>query len=134
MKIKKLILSGLALGLLSQVASAEWLEIEKFEDGMRVYVDKASALREGDLAQVSHLVRWAEPQEEPGQPAYQSTVVRTRYDCVNKREKYLSSLSFSGPMANGIKVGADGQAVENWYSISDASMEEKLWKIACGAK
>ena len=134
MRKVKQTLSILVLSLLSQAVLAEWMEIEKFEDGMRVYVDKASVLREGDLSQVSHLVRWAEPQEEPGQPAYQSTVVRTRYDCVNKREKYLSSLSFSGPMANGIKVGADGQAVENWYSISDASMEEKLWKIACGAK
>ena len=28
--------------------------------------------------------------------------------------------------------GADGQEVEGWYSISDASMEEKLWQIACG--
>ena len=99
---------------------------------MRVYVDRASARRDGDTAMVKHLVRWGEPQEEPGQPAYRSTVVRTRYDCLQKKEKYLSSLSFSGPMGDGIKVGADGQEVEGWYSISDASMEEKLWQIACG--
>ena len=119
--------------LLCQAAAAEGHEVEKFEDGMRVYVDKASVRREGDTALVQHLVRWAEPQEEPGQAAYRSTVVRTRYDCVNKREKYLSSLSFSGPMGDGIKVAADGQEVEGWYSISEASMEEKLWAIACAS-
>ena len=51
-------------------ARAEWVEIERFEDGMRVYVDAATARREGDLGEVRHLVNWGEPQEEPGQAAY----------------------------------------------------------------
>lgn len=117
--------------LVSLAARAEWQEISRFDDGMRVYVDRASARREGDMGQVLHLVRWAEPQEEEGQPAYRSTVVRTVYDCVNKRERYLSSLSFAGPMGDGIKVAADGQEVERWYTISEASMEEALWTVAC---
>ena len=48
-------------------ARAEWVEIERFEDGMRVYVDAATARREGDLGEVRHLVNWGEPQEEPGE-------------------------------------------------------------------
>ena len=123
-----------ALVLIVPVARAEWQEIERFDDGMRVYVDRKSAVRDGDTAQVRHLVRWAEPQEEEGQAAYRSTVVRTVYDCHNKRERYLSSVSFSGSMGDGIKVAADGQEVDRWYSISDASMEEKLWQVACAAK
>ena len=31
----------------------------------------------GGFAQVRHLVRWSEPQIDPGQPPYRSTVVRT---------------------------------------------------------
>lgn len=134
MKKMNLICSLLVLALMATVARAEWQEIAKFDDGMRVYVDRKSAHRDGDTAQVQHLVRWAEPQEEEGQAAYRSTVVRTVYDCHNKRERYLSSVSFSGPMGEGIKVAADGQEVDHWYSISDASMEEKLWQIACAAK
>lgn len=131
MKKSKWIFTILALPLASPWACAEWQEIAKFDDGMRVYVDRATVRRAGDTAEVQHLVRWAEPQEEEGQAAYRSTVVRTVYDCVNKRERYLSSLSFSGPMGNGIKVAADGQEVDRWYTISEASMEEKLWKVAC---
>ena len=112
-------------------ARAEWVEIERFEDGMRVYVDAATARREGDLGEVRHLVNWGEPQEEPGQAAYRSTIVQTRYDCLGKGEKYLSSVSYAEPMGKGIKVAADGREVEGWYSISSGSMEEKLWQIAC---
>ena len=55
-----------------------------------------------------------------------------RYDCAGKREKYLSSLSFAGAMGDGIKVAADGHEAERWEPVSGGSMEEKLWKIACG--
>ena len=123
---------GLLLSSFMPFARAEWREIERFEDGMRIYADRAGVQREGDVAHLSHLVRWGEPQEEPGQPAYLSTLVRMRYDCAGKREKYLSSLSFSGAMGDGIKVAADGHEAERWDPVSSGSMEEKLWKIACG--
>lgn len=124
----------LTTALMSHSASAVWEEIEKFEDGMLVYVDSTSAHRSGDIAFIEHLVRWGEPQVEPGFSPYLSTIVRTSYDCIGKREKYLSSISYGGPMGNGVKVTFDDNAAEVWYSISDASMEEKLWKVACNAK
>ncbi len=125
------VLLTFALAAFSGLVQAEWVEIERFEDGMRVYVDAASVRREGDLAELRHLVNWGEPQEEPGQAAYRSTIVQTRYDCLGKGEKYLSSVSYAEPMGKGIKVAADGREVEGWYSISSGSMEEKLWQIAC---
>ncbi len=134
MKTKKRFALILVLAVLTSNALAEWVEIEKFEDGMRVFVDKATARRNGDTAQVLHLVRWAEPQVEPGYPNYLSTIVRTSYDCIGKREKYLASTSYAGPMGNGAKVIADEDEVEIWYSISESSLEDKLWKIACGLK
>ena len=124
----------LITALLSLSALAGWDEIEKFEDGMLVYVDRASARRSGDTAFVEHLVRWGEPQEEPGFPPYLSTIVRTTYNCIEKREKYLSSISYAGSMGNGVQVTSDNNAAEVWYSISDASMEEKLWEVACSVK
>lgn len=134
MKTTKRIAVALALAVLGRNAQAEWVEIEKFEDGMRVFVDKATARRSGDMAQVLHLVRWGEPQVEPGSPNYLSTIVRTMYDCIGKREKYMASSSYAGPMGNGAKVIADEDEVENWYSISESSLEDKLWKVACGLK
>lgn len=125
------IVLAFSLVLLNASAQAEWIEIEKFEDGMRVYVDPATARRTGDTGQVLHLVRWGEPQQEPGFPAYLSTIVRTTYDCIGKREKYMESSSYAGAMGNGAKVVSDNNEVQSWYSISEASMEDKLWKIAC---
>ena len=134
MKTTKRFALSLVLAVLSASALAEWTEIQKFEDGMRVFVDKATAQRSGDTAQVMHLVRWGEPQIEPGSPNYLSTVVRTRYDCLGKREKYLASTSYTGAMGNGSTVISDEDEVENWYSISESSLEDTLWKVACGIK
>ena len=134
MKTRKRFALTLALALLNGAALAEWVEIEKFEDGIRVFVERSSVRRSGDTAQLEHLVRWSEPQRDEGLPPYLSTSVRTAYDCIGKREKYLASTSYAGAMGNGAEVLADDDEVEGWYSISVASMEEKLWKIACGAK
>lgn len=116
------------------IAHADWSEIDRFEDGMRIYVDRASAKRTGDIAEGLHLVRWAEPQSEPGQPDYLSTVVHTRYDCAGKREQYQASESFAGPMGNGKRIVADEDRAETWDSISEGSMEEKLWRAACSPR
>ncbi len=132
-KTKRIALA-LLLVVLNGAALAEWIEIEKFEDGMRVYVDKATARRTGDNGQVLHLVRWGEPQQDEGSPPYLSTIVRTTYDCIKKLEKYIDSSSYAGPMGNGAKVTEDNNEVKGWYTISEASMEDKLWKIACGIK
>ena len=128
--IRRLIALALVLG--SAHASAEWTAIHRFEDDTRIYVDRRTARRDGHLAQVRHLVRWGEPQVDPGMPPYLSTVVVTAYDCVTKREKYLGSTSFSGAMGDGATVVSDEDEAPGWASISDGSMEEKLWKIACG--
>lgn len=133
--MKQTIKSTAILALLAVcfAARADWAEIERFDDETRVYVDRDTARRNGNVAEVLHLVRWGEPQADPGQPVYLSTVVRTAYDCASKLEKYLASTSYAGAMGNGAKVTSDNDEAETWYSISDGSMEEKLWRVACGA-
>ncbi len=129
----------LAFGLaaLCGPAFGAWTEIEQFEDGTRVFADKASARRLGDTAQLTHLVRWAEPQVEaglpPASPPYRSTIVRGTYDCLGQRERYLASASYTGAMGDGVKVLDEDQEASVWMTISAASMEEKLWAIACAA-
>lgn len=122
---------ALMLALSSSAALAAWTEIEKFDDGMRVFVDPASLRRSGDTARLEHLVRWPLPQLEPAQPPYLSTKMLTDYDCVGKRERYLSSISYAGAMGSGARVAIDDNAAEGWDPISADSMEEKLWQMAC---
>ena len=129
-KMRQIIALALSIGCVS--AAAEWTEIDRFEDNTRIYVDRSTAKRDGDIGQVQHLVRWGEPQADPGQAPYLSTLVRTAYDCAGKREKYLASSSFADTMGKGERVIWDEDEAPNWASISDGSMEEKLWKIACG--
>ena len=135
MKIIKLLATTLALLVLTSHASAEWVEVEQFDDGIRIYADPASVKHGASAdrtARLTHLVRWAEPQVDEGTPAYRSTVVLNDYDCNDKLERYLSSASYAGERGDGAKILADDVAAETWYTISASSMEEKLWKIACG--
>ena len=115
-------------------AHAAWDEIERYDDGTRILVDRQRASRDEGIVRLPHLVRWGEPQADPGQPPYQSTLVRTAYDCVNKRQRYLASTSYSGSQGDGTAVLADEDEAEDWDTVSDGSMEEKLWHTACDNK
>ncbi|MFT3848816.1 MAG: hypothetical protein QM739_09080 [Propionivibrio sp.] len=117
--------------LLPLSALAGWNEVSSFDDGMRVYVNAATIERAEDFAVVSHLVRWGEPQKSDEDAVYLSTIVRTRYDCAQKLEKYLGSTSYAGPMGNGDVVISDEDEADKWYTISEGSMEEELWAVAC---
>ena len=57
---------GLLLSSFMPFARAEWREIERFEDGMRIYADRAGVQREGDVAHLSHLVRWGSRRKSQG--------------------------------------------------------------------
>ncbi|MBP7201632.1 MAG: hypothetical protein KBA32_00335 [Propionivibrio sp.] len=117
--------------ILPLTAFADWNEISSFDDGMRVFVNTGTVERIDEIAVVSHLVRWGEPQKSDEEAVYRSTIVRTRYDCANKLERYLGSVSYAGPMGNGDVVISDEDEADKWYTISDGSMEEKLWSVAC---
>ena len=117
--------------ILPLTAFADWNEISSFDDGMRVFVNTGTVQRIDEIAVVSHLVRWGEPQKSDEEAIYRSTIVRTRYDCANKLERYLGSVSYAGPMGNGDVVISDEDEADKWYTISDGSMEEKLWSVAC---
>ena len=128
------VVPAIAGALFCSSVAADWQEVYKFEDGMRIFVDKATVTRNGDIAEVVHLVRWAEPQQVDDNQAFRSTAVRTAYDCAGKHERYLSSISYADPMGEGEMILEDVQAAESWFSISEASMEDKLWAVACAAK
>lgn len=117
--------------ILPLAAFADWNEISDFDDGMRIFVNAATIERAGDIAVVSHLVRWGEAQKSDEDAVYLSTIVRTRYDCAQKLERYLGSTSYAGPMGNGDVVISDEDEADKWYTISEGSMEEKLWSVAC---
>lgn len=132
MKSTKPLLALLLLATAS-FARADWIEVELYEDGTRIYAKPASVGKgtAADSAELTHLVRWGEPQQDEGLPPYRSTVVRSAYHCPRKLERYLSSKSYDGSMGDGPRVQIDDHAAESWTTISGGSMEEKLWAIAC---
>lgn len=127
-------LQAVLLGVfLSAPAWAGWEEIERFDDGLRIYVDRHALRRDGEVGYAAHLVRWSEPQTGDDHPPYRSTVVRSAYHCEQKLERYLGSVSYAGAFGDGAKVLEDSDEAVLWYRVSDDSMEGKLWRLVCGA-
>ena len=126
-------LFSLLLFAFAGAAHADWIEITLYDDGTRVFAEPASVGKgaDADTAELTHLVRWAAPQQDDGLPAYRSTVVRSAYHSGEKLERYLSSKSYAGSMGDGPRVQIDDHAAESWTTISPGSMEEKLWAVAC---
>jgi hypothetical protein len=122
---------ALLLFVLNTCAWAEWTSVDRFEDNTEVFAEPASARRSGDLAHLNHLVRWGEPQTDDGHPPYRSTIVHMAYECRTHKEKYLASISYAGASGDGERIVSDDDEAESWTSVSEASMEEKLWAIAC---
>ena len=120
------------IALLTQpVQAASWVEIDHFDDGIRIFADQKNLRRTANVAHLAHLVRWSEPQIEPDLPPYWSTIVQVDYDCNAKKEKYVSSISYAGKMGDGAAIISDEDAAGDWADISPDSMEEKLLKFAC---
>lgn len=112
-------------------AMAVWEEIDQFEDGMRIYVQRESLRREGEVSYLDHLVRWPEPQTGEGHAPYRSTRVHVAYHCREKLERYLSSRAYAGLAGDGTVIMEDAEEAQLWYRVSDDSMEGRLWRIAC---
>lgn len=135
---RKLFSANAILLVAAVPAAAQHVEIARFEDNTRVYADAWQAQRSSARALLTHLVRWGEAQQDGELPTYRSTRVFMEYDCPGKRERYLGSASYAGPAGDGALVTADGTAASEdapatpWDSISEASMEEALWRLACG--
>ena len=55
------------------------------------------------------------------------------YDCVSQEERTLSLTFFSGNISDGNALYTDSDA-QKWTPISPGSLNESLWKAACGKK
>ena len=131
MNVLRPVLFAVCAVCLAGPALAAWEEIERFEDGMRVYVRRDSLQLDGEVGVLEHLVRWPEPQTGEDHPPYRSTVVRAAYHCTQKLERYLGSRAVAGVLGDGDVILEDREEAQVWYRVSDDAMEGKLWRIAC---
>ncbi len=129
------------LVLSSGPAYAEWVALEKnyLSPGLRtVYVDPDTILREGNLVTLWQLIDFTWMQGNAGigrlgfgPHRFLSTETHKQFDCAAKRLRLLAFTEFSRCMGTGIRN--DGYVdKDNWLPVEPDSINQALWKVACG--
>lgn len=130
--MKRLLLTIL-LFLSSNPAYANWVAVGgKVEAGMGAYADLVTMRREGDLVKMEVLFDFKTRQTKAG-VSYSSANAQMEYDCAEQRFRGLAVMYFSGNMGSGNLLDRDS-GKGKWLPVSPGSLDQTLWKVACGKK
>jgi hypothetical protein len=129
--MKRLLLIAF-LALSSEPAHAEWMSFGASEAGTTVYADPATMHREGDRVKMLVLFDFKTAQKK-AEVSYLSAKAQMEYDCAESRFEGLVVTYFSGNMGNGQLLDrSTGKGYR--LRISPGSLDQALWKLACGKK
>ena len=130
--MKRLLLIFL-LFLSSSPAYADWVAVSgKVEAGMGAYADPATLRREEDLVKMEVLFDFKTIQTKAG-VSYLSAKAQMEYDCAEQRFRGFAVMYFSGNKGSGNLLDR-GSGKGNWLPVSPGSLDQTLWKVACGKK
>ena len=88
--------------------------------------------REGDLVKMEILFDFTTIQTNAG-ISYLSAKAQMEYDCAEQRFRGLAVMYFSGNMGSGNLLDrSSGKG--KWLPVSPSSIDQTLWKVACGKK
>jgi hypothetical protein len=113
-------------------AFADWISLGESDSGTTVYADPTTMRREGDLVKMEVLFDFKTVRTKEG-VSYLSAKAHMEYDCAVQRYEGLAVMYFSGNMGNGNLLDrSSGKG--KWLRISPGSLDQSLWKLACGKK
>jgi len=123
----------LMLFFISTSVMAEWTAMKwSHEDGgLTLYVDYTTIHKEGDRVKMLSLVDF-EIIEKDEVDLYSSRA-QNEYDCKERKTRQLFYSLYSDSMGKGKMEHANSEHL-NWMLIRTGSMEEAMWKVACGKK
>ena len=131
--MKKILI--LLLLMVSTSVFAEWTPVDGSKDGdMTVYIDFGTIKRKGNKVKIWILFDFKTVQKGAGGERYLSAISRNEYDCEEETVTLLDLHGYSGNIKTGDNVFSITNIKEEAESIIPQSIEESLFKIACGKK
>lgn len=80
------------LVLRSGPASADWVQINKTDEGVTTYADPATIRSKGDQVKMCHLFDYTTPQINKGGNTHLSVKLQNEYDCAEERIRLLTAV------------------------------------------
>jgi hypothetical protein len=119
-----------ALTIMSNGAIAAWIDVGATET-VTAYVDTATIQAKGNVVTMWDLLDYKKAQEIPTGKTFRSVRAQTEYSCSNRNSRPLAASAHSDKMARGGTVHAVNEP-GNWRPVAPGSLDEAMWKIACG--
>jgi hypothetical protein len=94
------------------------------------YIDPDTIRRKGNLATVWRLFDHTTIQTVAGK-LYLSSKAQTEYNCAEKQSRILVVYAHSGQMGSSTLVGYDTDPTK-WRPVMPGSVDQAMWKVACG--
>ncbi len=118
--------------LSSGPAHAEWVLIDKTDDGMSTYVDTATIRRKGELVKMWIMYDFKNVQTDAfAFGPYLSLKGQSEFDCIEERGRSIAQTLFSGNTGKGEVIFTD-VTKQAWRPAAPESIGRMLWKVACG--
>ena len=111
--------------------AAVWVEVGVNDDGTTVYADPASIRKSGSKVKMWRLDDFKSIRNTFGIINLSSRSLN-EYDCKNKQVMMHFLYVHSGNMGRGEAVQINGEYCCWWSHVSPGTINEILWKTACG--
>jgi hypothetical protein len=117
----------------SSSAMAEWAPFgSSGDDNTTIYVDSSTIRRAGYMVKMWVMYDQMRLNTHFAKP-FMSMKMQSEYDCEGERLRTLYQSQLSGNMGDGRVVYMNSKPSE-WRPFSPGSIDEGLWKYACGRK
>ena len=122
----------LVLLLTSTASYAAWTKLT-YSDNSRIYIDRSSIKKIGDIVEVNQLFDFFETQKSPDNLlTYQSSSGREAYNCKTNQNKTLNFAWRSGAMGSGEVVYKDkGRNDYPWEAVQKGSLSAAVKNELC---
>jgi hypothetical protein len=121
------------LTFMSTNVMAEWTALKwTHEDGgLTLYVDYTTIRKKDNIIKMLSLVDFEVT--EKGEVDLFSSRAQNEYDCKEKKIRQLFYALYSDSMGKGKMEHSNSEHLK-WLPVRPGSMEEAMWKVACGQK
>ena len=128
--ILMLLLASVSYGVLAD----EWVAVISTGDGgITVYADKSTIRKEGNIVNIWTLGDFKKAEQISSNIRFLSLKEQYEYDCKEAQMRRLYATMHSANMGRGNVV--DSRPIhEGWQPVPPDSLNERLWKFACGKK
>lgn len=120
------------LAVVSSSAMARWVKVAGNETNT-TYADSATIRKAGNMAKMWSVFDYKTPVALDNGKRYMSTRAQFEYDCKEERMRPFAVSFHSKNMADG-EVVYSAFDPGNWGPVPPGTVNDTLWKIACGKR